>query len=264
MTDRLSRDLASGALHEALADVAEAAGAVILPFWRVQTDVFEKADASPVTEADRQAETLILAALASAYPDVPAVAEEAVSEHGLPSDLPGRFWLVDPLDGTRGFVSGKESFSVNIALIDDGRPVAGVVSAPATGTTWRTGLDGTGAPAAFRRRAVEPWVSIRVRDRPTHGLALLSHSMDDETATRLAVRHGCTQWQGMDSSLKFCLLAEGRFDVYPRTGPTREWDTAAGQAVLEAAGGRVIDPEGQPLTYGKPDLLNGPFVAMGS
>ena len=102
-----------------------------------------------------------------------------------------------------------------------------------------------------------------MRDRPAEGLALLSHSVTDEEAARLAARHGCAHWQGTDSSLKFCLIAEGRFDAYPRTGPTSEWDTAAGQAVLEAAGGRVLGADGARLAYRKPGFLNGPFTAMG-
>ena len=109
----------------------------------------------------------------------------------------------------------------------------------------------------------ETWQPIRVRDRPDAALALLSHSLKDDEAEKLAVRYGCGSWTGMDSSLKFCLIAEGRFDVYPRTGPTSEWDTAAGQAVLEAAGGRVMDMDGGPLAYGKPGFMNGPFLAMG-
>ncbi len=151
-----------------------------------------------------------------------------------------------------------------------GYPVAGVVTAPATSTSWRTDKPEGGA---FRRQfgalqageahAGEDWRPIRVRDRPQEGLALLSHSITDEEAARLAARHGCTRWQGTDSSLKFCLIAEGRFDAYPRTGPTSEWDTAAGQAVLEAAGGRVLADDGQRLSYGKPSFLNGAFVAMG-
>jgi 3'(2'), 5'-bisphosphate nucleotidase len=134
------------------------------------------------------------------------------------------------------------------------------VVAPATQTTWRSGPAGGGA---FRRRFGEPWQAIRVRERPTEPVALLSHSMSDGEAARLATRHGCATWQGTDSSLKFCLIAEGRFDAYPRTGPTSEWDTAAGQAVLEAAGGRVMGEDGQPLRYGKPGWLNGGFVALG-
>lgn len=260
-------DLAADpAFHEALADIAEAAAAVILPYWRTGIEAQSKADDSPVTRADREAEALILSRLAALWPDIPAVAEEDAAANGLPERAASLFWLIDPLDGTRGFVQGRESFTVNIALIRDGVPVAGVVSAPATGHSWRTGLD-AGRPAAFMRRfdaeGVEPWRPIRVRDRPERLTALLSHSMTDDESERLASRHGCALWQGMDSSLKFCLIAEGRFDAYPRTGPTSEWDTAAGQAVLEAAGGRVLAPDGLPLRYGKPGFLNGPFVAMG-
>jgi 3'(2'), 5'-bisphosphate nucleotidase len=258
MKTSLDADLMSGALHDHLADIAEAAAAVILPYWRTGAEVFAKADASPVTLADQQAEALILERLSVLYPDIPAVAEEQAEAQGRPTEAAARFWLIDPLDGTRGFVEGKESFTVNIALIQDGRSVAGVVTAPATGITWRTAPSG-----AQMRRFGEAWRAIKVRNRPAEGIALLSHSVTDEEAARLAARHGCTQWQGTDSSLKFCLIAEGRFDAYPRTGPTSEWDTAAGQAVLEAAGGRVLAPDGEPLRYGKPGFVNGAFVAMG-
>jgi 3'(2'), 5'-bisphosphate nucleotidase len=266
----LSRDLASGALALALAEIAEDAARLILPYWRSDTAVETKSDDSPVTQADRAAEALILERLAALYPGVQTVAEEAVAESGAPDQAEDWFWLIDPLDGTKGFVRGGEAFTVNIALIHAGRPVAGVVTAPATATTWRTGAPGQGA---FRRQFGEQqegeahsgaeWRPIKVRDRPAEGMALLSHSVTDEEAARLAARHGCTRWQGTDSSLKFCLIAEGRFDAYPRSGPTSEWDTAAGQAVLEAAGGRVLADDGQPLSYGKPRFLNGPFVAMG-
>ena len=259
MKTRLSKDLASGALHDHLAEIAEEAAAVILPYWRAGAEVFAKADDSPVTLADREAEALILSRLAALHPEVQAVAEEQSEAEGRPSSVGDRYWLIDPLDGTRGFVQGKESFTVNIALIEGTKPVIGVVSAPATSLTWRSAPGG----GAQMRRYGEPWRSIQVRDRPNEAHALLSHSMTDEEAARLASRYGCTRWQGTDSSLKFCLIAEGRFDAYPRTGPTSEWDTAAGQAVLEAAGGRVLDGEGHPLAYGKPGFLNGPFVAMG-
>jgi len=262
-TDRLTRDLASGALHNHIAEIAEDAARLILPYWRAGGEVFTKADDSPVTLADQAAEALILSRLKSLYPRVQAVAEEQSAADGVPTTVADRFWLIDPLDGTRGFVQGKESFTVNIALIVDKRPVAGVVTAPATVTTWRTTAPGTAEMRRFGDTGGEPWRTIRVRNRPDEGIALLSHSVTDEDAARLAARHGCTQWQGTDSSLKFCLLAEGRFDAYPRTGPTSEWDTAAGQAVLEAAGGRVLAPDGSPLAYAKPGFLNGPFVAMG-
>jgi 3'(2'), 5'-bisphosphate nucleotidase len=259
LTSDLTSDLASGALHDTLADIAEDAARVILPYWRAGGEVFTKADDSPVTLADQAAEALILSRLADLYPEVQAVAEEQSEAEGRPETAAARFWLIDPLDGTRGFVQGKESFTVNIALIEGTRPVVGVVSAPATATTWRTAPGG----GAQMRRFGEAWRAIQVRDRPQEGFALLSHSVTDEEAARLAARYGCTKWQGADSSLKFCLIAEGRFDAYPRTGPTSEWDTAAGQAVLEAAGGRVLAGDGAPLAYAKPGFLNGPFVAMG-
>ena len=260
MSNRLTDDLASGALTEALADIAEDAARVILPYWRSGVVAETKADDSPVTQADREAEALILERLSALYPEVQAVAEEAVSAYGLPQTLGDWFWLIDPLDGTRGFVEGRESYTVNIALIHKDAPVAGVVTAPATQTTWRSGVPGKGA---FRRRFGEGWTAISVRERPASPTALMSHSMTDDEATRLASRHGCLQWQGTDSSLKFCLIAEGRFDAYPRTGPTSEWDTAAGQAVLEAAGGRVMSEDGARLRYGKPNHANGGFVALG-
>lgn len=260
LTARLAEDLQSGALAGHIADIAEDAAGVILPHWRTGVVAETKADESPVTVADRAAEALILAQLETLYPGIQAVAEEAVAADGAPASVADWFWLIDPLDGTRGFVEGRESFTVNIALIHDGVPVAGVVTAPATGVTWRSGAPGAGA---FRRRFGEGWQPIRVRNRPKAPMAVVSHSMSDAEAKRLVSRHGCVQWQGTDSSLKFCLIAEGRYDAYPRTGPTSEWDTAAGQAVLEAAGGRVLGEDGQSLRYGKAGFANGGFVALG-
>lgn len=260
MSKRLTADLASGALTEALADIAEDAARVILPYWRNGVTAETKADDSPVTRADQEAEALILERLEALYPGVQTVAEEAVAADGAPAEAADWFWLIDPLDGTRGFIEGRESYTVNIALVHKGAVVAGVVTAPATGITWRSGKPGGGA---FRRRFGEAWQPIKVRNRPDSPMAVMSHSMTDVEAERLASRHGCVQWQGTDSSLKFCLIAEGRFDAYPRTGPTSEWDTAAGQAVLEAAGGRVMAEDGQPLRYGKSCFANGGFVALG-
>ncbi|WP_292057244.1 3'(2'),5'-bisphosphate nucleotidase CysQ [Brevundimonas sp. UBA5936] len=257
----LETDLASGRLAEVIADIAEEAARLILPYWRADTAVETKADASPVTEADRAAEALILSRLAEHWPQVEAVAEEAVAADGAPPSVGPWFWLIDPLDGTKGFIQGRESYTVNIALVRGDAVVAGVVTAPALALTWRSVAPGEGAQ---RRAFGEAWKPARVRERPQDATALVSHSISDEDAERLAGRNGCRLWQGMDSSLKFCLIAEGRFDAYPRTGPTSEWDTAAGQAVLEAAGGRVLAEDGRPLAYRKPSFLNGPFSAIGA
>ena len=176
MSKRLTADLASGALTEALADIAEDAARVIMPYWRNGVVAESKADDSPVTRADHEAEALILARLAALYPGVQTVAEEAVAADGAPASADDWFWLIDPLDGTRGFVEGREAFTVNIALIHNGAPVAGVVTAPATATTWRSAARGAGA---FRRRFGEVWQSIKVRDRPASPTAVMSHSMTD-------------------------------------------------------------------------------------
>lgn len=242
-----------------LAEIALEAAELIRPLWRAGVPVTRKADSSPVTEADHRAEALILERLAAAYPGVVVVGEEGCADAGTPDAAPERFFLVDPLDGTRGFVSGSPEFTVNIALIDGGRPAAGAVVTPADGRTWFT----TAGGAALRTQAGER--AIRVRPRPEEALGLVSLSMGEAEAQRLGLRHGFLRWRGMNSSLKLVTIAEGSADVYPRTGPTSEWDIAAGQAVLEAAGGRVLTADGAPLGYGKADkgFLNPPFTATG-
>jgi 3'(2'), 5'-bisphosphate nucleotidase len=246
-------------LGRRFAEIAEAASAVILPFWRAGAAVERKMDDSPVTEADRRAEALILAELAASFPDLPVIAEEMHAEGGCPPDVCERFVLVDPLDGTKGFVRGGEAFTVNIGLIEGGRPVAGAVAAPASGLVWYT--DGSGAVRRkFGEAAAQP---IRVRERPADSLALVSHSLAESVAERQAARVGCRRWQAMDSSVKFCLIAQGHADAYPRSGRLMEWDTAAGEAVLIAAGGRVLGEDGRPLRYGKPGYEHRGFVAIG-
>lgn len=258
MTTSVENDLASGRLADVLAETAEAAGRVILPYWRSGLVADRKADDSPVTRADREAETLILDRLRALWPDVPAVAEEDSALNGAPVVEGEWFWLIDPLDGTRGFVEGRDGFTVNIALMRDLYPVAGVVSAPALARTWRS------APSGAQRRDFDrPWQPIAVRPRPERPFALMSQSLTAEQATALAARHGCVDWRAQDSSLKFCLIAQGDCDAYPRLGPTSEWDTAAGQAVLEAAGGRVLGADGDRLAYRKPGWANTAFTALG-
>ena len=248
---------ASDTTGRRLAMIAQEAVALILPFWRAGVLVERKADASPVTEADRRAEALIEQRLRRDFPGVVVVGEEAVAEHGAPESVPDRFFLVDPLDGTRAFVAGSEHFTVNIALIEGGAPIAGAVATPADGKVWFT--DGEGACSRLHGREAP----VRVRRAPEPAEALLSRTTGPADAERLGWSHGFGPWRPVDSSLKFCLIAEGQADIYPRPGPTSEWDTAAGQAVLEAAGGRVETDGGQRLRYGKPRFLNPPFVARG-
>ncbi|MFI4935139.1 MAG: 3'(2'),5'-bisphosphate nucleotidase CysQ [Caulobacterales bacterium] len=242
-----------------LAEIAAAAAALILPLWRTDIAVIAKADKSPVTEADRRAETQILEGLARRFPGVPVISEEDASEFGTPGSIGPRFFLVDPLDGTKAFVRGDPHFTVNIALIEDGTPVVGAIAAPASGEIWHTTPQGV-----LKRHGDGPSAPIRPRPWPEgEALALISHTMKVETADELAARYNFHRREPMDSSIKFCRIAEGAADIYPRHGPTMEWDTAAGHAILVAAGGKVTTPEGEPFVYGKADqgFKNGWFVA---
>jgi 3'(2'), 5'-bisphosphate nucleotidase len=244
-----------------LAEICEAAAALILPLWRSGLAVTHKADESPVTEADQRGEALILKALAEQFPDIPVISEEDASEFGTPDAIGPRFFLVDPLDGTKAFVRGDPHFTVNIGLIEHGRPVAGAVCAPPSGEVWHTA--GGLALKRLKGAVARP---VQVRPWPKGAaLALISHTMKVETADKLAAEYGFDLREPMDSSIKLCRIAEGAADIYPRHGPTMEWDTAAGHAVLEAAGGRLTTPEGQPFLYGKAwdGFRNGWFVARG-
>ncbi len=245
-----------------LAEICDAAAALILPLWRSGLAVAHKADESPVTEADRQGEALILKALAERYPDIPVVSEEDASEFGAPEAIGPRFFLVDPLDGTKAFVRGDPHFTVNIGLIEHGRPVAGAVASPPSGEVWYTHHG-----QAMKRLQGVAARPVRARPWPDGAaLALISHTMKVETADKLAQDYGFDLREPMDSSIKLCRIAEGMADIYPRHGPTMEWDTAAGHAVLEAAGGRLTTPDGQPFVYGKAHegFRNGWFVARGA
>ena len=245
----------------ALAEICEAAAALILPLWRTGVEVMSKADESPVTVADQRGEKLILEHLARRFPDIPVISEEDASEFGTPAAIGPRFFLVDPLDGTKAFVRGDPNFTVNIGLIQDGRPVAGAVCAPPSGETWFTHQGGV-----LKRVRGGPTEAVRVRAWPKgSAIALVSHTMKPETLQKLAAEYGFDTPEPMDSSIKLCRIAEGSADIYPRHGPTMEWDVAAGQAVLEAAGGSFLTDKGEPFTYGKADagFRNGWFVARG-
>ena len=244
-------------LLDAMADAAREAGAAILEVVAKGFDVEQKGDLSPVTEADRAAELVILAALARAAPGVPVIAEEEVAEGRIPEHQ-GTYFLVDPLDGTKEFVRGGDDYTVNIALVVDNQPRLGVVYAPATGRL-HGGIVGKGAWLDEGNGRVP----ISCRPCPKCPTAVASKSHFTQTTADYLARCNAGEHVSVGSSLKLCILAEGKADLYPRLSPTSEWDTAAGHAVLLAAGGRVDGPDGAPLTYGKPVFLNRGFVATG-
>ena len=245
-------------LLEDIAVAAREAGEAILEIVRRGFDVEHKQDSSPVTEADRAAELIILAALAKAAPGVPVIAEEEVAAGRIPAHG-DTYFLVDPLDGTKEFVRGGDDYTVNIGLIVDGTPHVGVVYAPAT-VRLHAGLVGEGAWLEDLSNRIP--ISTRKPGEELVAVASKSH-FNQPTADYLAeAAKGCG-YVGIGSSLKFCIVAEGCADIYPRLSPTSEWDTAAGHAVLLAAGGRVDGPDGEPLQYGKRAFLNRGFVATG-
>ena len=244
------------ALLEALAVAARAAGAEILKLVEAGFEVETKDDLSPVTICDRAAEALILKALANAAPGVPVIAEEEVAEGRIPAH--GQlYFLVDPLDGTKEFISGGDDYTVNIGLIVDGVPRLGVVYQPALDLLWG-GLAGAGA--FIEERGERRPITTRLLGEERAAVASKSH-FNQATADYLGQAIGACGHVSIGSSLKFCLVAEGRADIYPRLSPTSEWDTAAGHAVLLAAGGRVDGPDGNPLQYGKTAFLNRGFCA---
>lgn len=248
----------------AFAGLAGAAGKVVMDVYATDFAVRRKADASPVSEADEAAEALLVPGVERLLPGVPILAEEAVSRDGL-VEVGGEFVLIDPLDGTKEFVSRNGEFTVNVALVRDGVPVAGCVYAPALGqmyvggTTARSGSVQPGQP-------VGELAPICTRSYPADLVAVASRSHADQQTADFLSRLGVSSTRSAGSSLKFCLVAEGAADVYPRFGPTMEWDTAAGDAVLRAAGGTVSRPDGADFRYGKADggFRNGPFVAWGN
>ncbi len=245
-----------GCLVDELAEAAREAGEAILEVVRRGFDVESKHDLSPVTEADRAAELVILAALARAAPGVPVIAEEEVAAGRIPAH-DDFFFLVDPLDGTKEFVRGGDDYTVNIGLVERGAPKLGVVYAPAN-DRLHGGCVGEGAwiDEGSGRRPIR----TRARGQAITAVASKSH-LNQATIDYLEAAVGTCGYISVGSSLKFCIVAEGKADIYPRAAPTSEWDTAAGHAVLLAAGGLVDGPDGSPLRYGKPTFLNRAFVA---
>lgn len=248
-------------LLAAIRTLALAAGDEILRWYGTEAGVVAKADGSPVTLADQAAESLILAGLATLTPGIPVVAEEAAAAGQIPEVGNDPFWLVDPLDGTKEFLNRNGEFTVNIALVTRTSPVLGVVLAPALGDLY-AGIVGNGAILSRNRG---PDQIIQARTPPATGwVALGSRSHGDAAAESAAwAEYPVTERIARGSSLKFCSIASGEADLYIRTGPTSEWDTAAGHAVLQASGGCVTDLGNAPLAYGKDRFRNAGFKAFG-
>ncbi len=247
-------------LLETARHAAVAAGKAIMAVYAEEFDVRQKLDKTPVTEADLAAERVIVGMLKEAFRDIQIVSEEMVDAEGLPPSA-SRFWVVDPLDGTREFVAKNGEFAVCIGLVEDGRPVLGVLHGPAVGLTYAAHGPGT----ATRQRDGGPIERIGARVPSRDGLVVV-HSRSHENSRRVGEfleSYPVLERRKCGSALKFGLIAAGEADLYPRFGTTMEWDTAAGQAILEAAGGRVETLAGMPLGYGKPGLKNDGFVAWG-
>jgi 3'(2'), 5'-bisphosphate nucleotidase len=248
--------------------LAHQAGAAILPFWRADVQVMAKADESPVTAADLAAHQIIVDGLTALAPDIPILSEEDADIALAVREQWTRWWLVDPLDGTKEFINGSEEFTVNIALIENGRVVFGVVTVPTTGSAYYGGA-GLGA---WHAAGGEPAQPIGVRSVPASGSAFTvvasrRHSSPEQEhlLAGLSTVVGPLELVSVGSSLKFCLLAEGAADCYPRLAPTSQWDTAAAQGVLEGAGGEVLQIDGQPFVYAaRESLLNPSFLALPS
>lgn len=254
------------ALLQGVLAIAERAGAAILEIYDApgQVDVITKADDTPVTAADHAAHDVILAGLRALTPDLPVLSEEAAPEDFALRRQWSRYWLVDPLDGTKEFINRTGEFTVNIALIEGHEPVLGVVTVPVKRLAY-VAARGEGACKVEQGQ----WQRIGIRKVPPGALAIAGsrrHGAErlEPILRRIEAAGIQVNMTSMGSSLKFCLIAEGRADCYPRLGPTSEWDTAAAQAILQEAGGSVVSTDFQPLTYNtKASLLNPEFYALG-
>ncbi|MCA1406396.1 3'(2'),5'-bisphosphate nucleotidase CysQ [Ensifer sp. IC3342] len=254
-------------LCEVLERIAIDAGEAILGVYDAGPNIRYKDDQSPVTEADERAEAIILERLSRLFPNVPVIAEEAVACGNVPDISGGSFFLVDPLDGTKEFINRRNDFTVNIALIERDVPIAGIVYAPAQHCAY-VAADSRAEKLLFGHGGtIEKRETIRVRPRGAVLTAVASRSHNSSETEAFLVGHGVKDCMSIGSSLKFCLVAEGKADVYPRFGRTMEWDTAAGDAVLRAAGGSVVRLNGSQLAYGKRmqaddcDFANPHFIA---
>ncbi len=240
----------------------QAGRAIMEIYERPDFEVRLKGDASPLTEADEAADRLISAGLRAAFPDIALVTEEQAESHGVQAD---KFFIVDPLDGTKEFIQRRGDFTVNIALVQDGVPIRGVVYAPAKGRMFYTTADGRAVEEQGPFDPETPGVLAPMQMRAPDMAALVvvaSKSHRDQATDDYIARYSVADMRSAGSSLKFCLLAAGEADLYPRLGRTMEWDTAAGHAVLQAAGGEVLDFDTHtPLLYGKPGYGNPFFIA---
>jgi 3'(2'), 5'-bisphosphate nucleotidase len=248
------------ALVSAVADVAREAGRATLKFYGGALSIDRKGDDSPLTAADKASHTLLLEALRRLTPGVPVLSEESSETEVAERRQWDTFWLVDPLDGTKEFIKGTGEFTVNIALVSGSEPVMGVVHVPVTGVTY-WGRKGAGAFMAHTGQA-----PVAIHTRPAKLERLVIVASKDHAGPQveaLLKRLTTASTANMGSSLKFCLVAEGKADFYPRLAPTCEWDTGAAQCVLEAAGGAVTDTGGQRLAYNKEQLTNPSFLAFG-
>ncbi|WP_233128342.1 3'(2'),5'-bisphosphate nucleotidase CysQ [Maricaulis sp. W15] len=248
------------------ARICSLAAVKVMEIYESDFEARGKDDKSPVTDADELAEKIILTELAHLLPEIPVLAEESFAA-GFRPKTDGAFILVDPVDGTKEFINKNGEFTVNIALIEGRVPTAGCVFAPARERIFVGGTQAwAGTLKAGQSVSADALALISTRARPASGMtAVMSRSHADETTLAFADAQGVTERVSAGSSLKFCLIAEGTADVYPRFGPTMEWDTGAGHAVLNAAGGAVLTPDGVPFVYAKEDAgyLNGAFVAWG-
>ncbi len=244
-----------------LIDVAEQAGEAILAIYNTDFSVYEKSDQSPLTEADMASNRIIVENLKALTPGIPVLSEESAAVPFAERSGWKRYWLIDPLDGTKEFIKRNGEFTVNIALIEEQRPILGIVHVPVSGVTFYGG-DGIGA---FRQSAGKEREEISVHPRHRQPIKVAgSRSHAGESLQKFLANLGEHEIVSMGSSLKLCLVADGTADIYPRLGPTSEWDTAAAQAVVEAAGGRVTDTEMRPLRYNTKDsLLNSHFLVFG-
>ncbi|MBE7638548.1 3'(2'),5'-bisphosphate nucleotidase CysQ [Sneathiella sp. P13V-1] len=247
------------AVTDAIVKIARDAGDKILEIYNRDFEIDTKSDESPVTEADVAAEKIILEGLSKVTPDIPVLAEESVAAGRVPDLSGGTFWLVDPLDGTKEFIHKRGEFTVNIALVENGRPTMGVIHVPAKDTIYYA----FGKGEAYMedeggKRA------IQTREAPAEGLTVVaSRSHRTPETDDYISKFKVADLVSAGSSLKLCLVAEGKADLYPRLGRTMEWDIGAGQAILEAAGGVVETLDGAPLGYGKDGHDNPYFVAKG-